>query len=138
MVHLLFFYGNWFSSADAQAAQPENTIVTCFKDKCCRKAFHDSGYYCDEVMSWKNDTLTPPVCSMACLNALNNLYADPLGKSIFCDGIHICGKFSEIKQNDLVVLKDAELCNRIAYNLKNFCNLSQNFECSQPAVSKEG
>jgi len=87
-------------------------------------------------MSWKNDTLTRPVCSMACMNALSNLYADPLGKSIFCDGT--CGKFSEIDQNDLVDLKGVEWCNRIAYNLENLCNLSQNFECSQPAVAKEG
>ena len=76
--------------------------MECRKHKCCRKAFHDSRYYCEEVMLWKNDTNAPPVCSMACMNALNNLYADTLGKCIICDGT--CRKFREIDHNNLTDL----------------------------------
>ena len=122
-----------------QTTQPtavETIIMECRKDKCCRKVFHDSRYYCEEVMLWKNDTNTAPVCSEMCMNALNNLYADPLGKSIFCDGT--CSKFSEINQNNLADLEATEWCNRITYNLENFCNASQNYECSHAGEPKDG
>lgn len=73
---------------------------------------------------------------MTCLNALNNLYADPLGKGIIC-GL-TCRKFSEVNHNNLADLEDAELCNRVEYNFENACNLTQNFQCGQQADPKHG
>jgi len=120
-----------------QSTKVETLIMECREDKCCGKAFHDQRYYCEEVMLWENDTDTPPVCSMACMKALDNLYADPLGKRIICDGT--CSKFSQINQNILVDLEAAEWCNRIVNNLEKFCKLSQNFKCSsQPVEIADG
>jgi len=120
----------------AQSTAFEILINECRKDKCCGKAFHDLRYDCGEVMFWKNDTNAPPVCSMNCMNALDNLYADPLGKRIVCDGI--CTRFSQINHNSLADLEAAEWCNRIVNNLENLCDLSHNFECRQIGVLKDG
>ena len=101
-------------------------INRCRENKCCRKAFHESSYYCYEVIVWKNNSVTaPPVCSDTCTNSLERLYNDPIGKNLKCCN---CGKFSDVDPNNFAVLNLLEGCKRTRRNFDSFCN---HYNCSQ-------
>ena len=104
----------------------------CREDKCCRKALYEANYYCREILftKWKNGSLTPPpVCSDACINSIEVVYNDPIGKNIRCCD---CGKSDDIDQNDFVALRNLIGCRSNKRNMNTFCNLSERYNCSRP------
>ena len=110
-------------------------INRCREDKCCRKAYHDAHYYCKEIKEWKNSSLTaPPTCSDACRNAYRVLFNHPIGKNIKCCK---CGTFSNVDEHNFSALKVLEYCKRTRRNMDNFCNVSQEHNCSRSRPTEE-
>ena len=108
-------------------------------DKCCRKAFHDVIYLCDNIYNWQNISLsantTPPTCSERCANALRILYSDHVGKNLKCCK---CRKFSDVDQNNLNALKVIERCHAGRINLENICKISRTSGCNKSSHTFEG
>ena len=106
-------------------------VRRCRDNPCCRKAGNDARYYCTEIIysNWRKGSLTPPpVCSDACINAIDVLFNDPLGKNLRCCD---CGKFSDIDHNDFAALRGLMDCRIHRGNMNTFCNMSQRY-CSRP------